>query len=234
MESFTLQSSTKRFPRKAWYLPSTHPRPKRIAIFLDAEIYLDRMAAAELIPDLEADGSIEPMSCLFISHQDAEARHHDYTCSDPYADFIAKDVMRWMQQHSGIFSPGNHLIAGVSLSGLQAVYTSLSYPQIFSRTLSQSGSFWWENEWFRKHLRELLPNPGKYWLSVGTKEQGAGHIHPPTGLLQEIDQDTAIKNFSEALKQHGSQIKNHTYEGGHDPHHWQAELPEALRWLSAK
>lgn len=229
LDSFTLQSSTGRFHRKAWYLPSI-ATPKRIAILLDAEIYLERMQAAALIRGLEEQKEIEPIACLFISNEGAEARHHDYTCSDPYADFIAKDVMMWMRKRTGIFE-ANHLIAGVSLSGLQAAYTALSYPHIFSAALCQSGSFWWENEWFRKHLRELPPNPGKFWLSVGEQEKGAGIIHQPTELLQEVDQGVAVRNFSEALRQHGSEVKDHTHPGGHDAHQWQKELPAAFCWL---
>jgi iron(III)-enterobactin esterase len=228
LETYTLKSTSRLFSRKVWYRPSSTPA-KRIAIFLDAEIYLDAMDASSLVRELEAHGEIPPTACLFVSNLNAEARHHDFTCSDPYADFVANDLVRWMKNRTGL-DTGNHLIGGVSLSGLQAVYTALAYPHLFSAALCQSGSFWWENEWLRRHLRELFPNPGKFWLSVGTKEKGAGHIHTPE-LIQEIDQDLGVRNFSEALKQNGSQVRNHLYDGGHDSTHWKNELPDALKYL---
>lgn len=229
-EVFTIQSTSKLFNRKVWYFPSA-TRAKRIAIFLDAEIYMDRMDMPAILAELESDGLIPPTACLFVSNLDAEARHHDYTCSDPYADYIARDLIPWACRKAGTGSLKDHFIGGVSLSGLQAAYTSLCFPENFTSVLSQSGSFWWEDGWLTKHLRELHPNPGKYWLSVGTHEKGAGMIHAPTDLLQPIDQDIAIRDFSAAMKANGSKVRDHVYEGGHDPVHWQAELPEALRWL---
>jgi iron(III)-enterobactin esterase len=232
-EAFILGSTSKKFSRKIWYLPS-ETKCRRIGIFLDGESYLDQMDAGSLIVELQRENLIPPMACLFVSSVDAESRHHDYTCSDPYADYIAKDVLPWVQRRAGIAAPGDHFIGGLSLSGLQAAYISLSYPHIFSRTLSQSGSFWWENEWLTHHLNEFPPSEGKYWLSVGTKEKGAGACHAPTDLLQEIDQDVAIRHFSTALKRREAKVHDHVYEGGHDPRHWSEELPDALRWLLGK
>jgi len=233
LDSFTLGSTSKKFSRKVWYLPS-EAKCRRVAIFLDGEYYLDQLEAPAVITALQQEGAIPPMACLFVSNVDQEARHHDYTCSDPYADYIAKDLLPWIQRRAGTSTAGDHLIAGLSLSGLQAAYTALSYPHIFARTLSQSGSFWWENEWLAKHLREFPASQGKYWLSVGTKEQGAGSCHAPTDLLQEVDQDVAIRHFGEELKRREAIIHSHVYEGGHDPRHWREELPDALKWLLGK
>ncbi|HVJ44988.1 MAG TPA: alpha/beta hydrolase-fold protein [Luteolibacter sp.] len=230
MTSFTLRDSKDRFIRKARFLPAKAPA-SRLAVFLDAEYYIDQMETPALIETLVDSGDIPPVACLFISNEDAEARHHDYTCSDPFADYLAKEVMPWFMKQAGVTRRGGHLIAGLSLSGLQSAYTSLCFPDIFSATLSQSGSFWWENEWFARHLRELLPNPGKYWLSVGTKEQGAGLVHPPTDLEQNVDQDVAVHRFAKALANHGSQIHENVFEGGHATAHWKAELNDALKWL---
>lgn len=230
MTSFTLRDSTGRFTRKAHYLPAAE-RPSRLALFLDAEFYVDQMDAPALIGELTASGEIPSIACLFLSNQSAEARHHDYTCSDPFADFLAKDVLPWFMKQTGVTRRGGHLIAGLSLSGLQSAYTSLCFPDIFSAALCQSGSFWWEDEWFTKHLRELLPNPGKYWLSVGTKEQGSGLVHPPTDLHQNVNQDDAVHRFAEALSNHGSQVHESVFEGGHATAHWKAEFNDALKWL---
>jgi enterochelin esterase-like enzyme len=230
MNTFTLRDVTGRFTRKARYLPAAG-KPSRLALFLDAEYYVDQMETPSIIGELVAAGDIPSIACLFLSNESAEARHHDYTCSDPFADYLAKDVMPWLMKQAGVSRPDGHLIAGLSLSGLQSAYTSLCFPGIFSAALCQSGSFWWEDEWFAKHLRELLPNPGKYWLSVGTKEQGAGLVHPPTDLAQNVDQDVAVQRFAGALAQHGSQVRENVFEGGHATVHWKAELPDALKWL---
>lgn len=230
MIPFTLRDSTNRFTRKARLLPAAG-QATHLALFLDAEYYVDQMDAPAVIGQLVASGEIPQVACLFLSNESAEARHHDYTCSDPFADYLAKDVMPWFMKQAGITRPGGHLIAGLSLSGLQSAYTALCFPGIFSAALCQSGSFWWENEWFTHHLREFLTNPGKFWLSVGTKEQGAGLVHPPTDLAQTVDQDVAVHRFAEALGHHGGRVHTHLFDGGHATTHWKEELADSLKWL---
>ena len=230
MTTITLPSTNGKYSRKAWYSPAA-TQPGKVAIFLDAEYYLDHLEAPELIAELTENGEIPPLACLFVSNKNAEARHHDYTCSDPFSDYIARDVLPWTAKRAGIASTKGHLVAGLSLSGLQSAYLSLAYPDAFSFVLSQSGSFWWENEWLAKHLREFIPSEGKFWLSAGTKEKGAGMVHAPTDLHQDIDQDIAIHHFAEALRQHGHQVRQETFEGGHESSRWKEELPTALRWL---
>ncbi len=229
-EVFTITSTSKLFTRKIWYY-AAEGRPGRLGILLDAEIYQDAIGAPEILGRLAQQGAVPPTAWLLVSNAGAEARHHDYTCSDPYADFIAKDLLPWLKRKAGGDAAGGHFIGGLSLSGLQAAYTSLCFPETFSRVLCQSGSLWWEDGWLAKHLRELPPNSGKYWLSVGTKEKGAGMVHPPTDLVQSQDQDEAVRAFSAAMKAGGSEVRDHVYEGGHGAAHWKEELPKALRWL---
>ena len=230
MDSLTLTSSTGRFVREAHYLAPPSPA-RKLAVFLDAEYYVERMDAPSCIAGLQESGAIPPTACLFISGHGEEARHHDYTCSDPFAAFIANDVLPWLRKRNGVAAAADHLVAGVSLSGLQAVHTSLSHGHAIGLTLCQSGSFWWENEWLRRHLQEYPAAAGKYWLSVGSKEKGAGMVHPPTAMRQEIDQDTGVEHFSSALAAHGACIHTHRFDGGHDCNRWKEELPAALAWL---
>ena len=174
------------------------------------------------------------MSCLFVSHLDSAARHHDYTCNDRYAEFVAVNLVQWLKERSGITAESGHLLAGVSLSGLQAAYTALSHPGIFSSVLCHSGSFWWEREWLTDNLSRFPSSTAKYWLSAGTKEDAKDIHHPPTGLHQEVDQISGVEHFAEALRKRGNEVHYHLYEDGHRIEPWKAELPDALRWLAGK
>lgn len=230
MNIVTLPSTNGKYHRKAWYMPA-RGTPTKVAVFLDAEYYLDQMDTPGVIEELSDRDKISPVACLFVSNQDAEARHHDFTCSDPFSDYIANDALPWAARKSGVPSSAGHLIAGVSLSGLQATYLALGYPGRFSHVLSQSGSFWWENEWLVNHLREFIPSCGKFWLSVGSTEKGAGEVHGPTGLEQKVDQGIGVANMAAALKAQGHQVREHVFKGGHSPILWKEELPRALGWL---
>ncbi|WAC18419.1 alpha/beta hydrolase-fold protein [Luteolibacter sp. SL250] len=233
MNTVSLPSTNGKYTRKAWFIPA-EGIPAKIAVFLDAEYYLDHMDTPAVIAGLTERGAIPPLACLFISSGDAEARHHDFTCSDPFSDYIANDALPWAVRKAGLHTRSGHLIAGLSLSGLQAAYMTLGYPGTFSHALSQSGSFWWEDEWLAKHLREFIPSEGKFWLSVGSDEKGAGMVHPPTELCQNTDQDVAVANMATGLKSYGHTVRHHVFDGGHNTRCWKDDLPQALEWLLSK
>lgn len=230
MEALTIADSSGEFSRKAWLLPG-HGKPGKVALFLDGEFYVERMNAPALLTDLQARDLIPPMTCLFISHVDATTRHEDYTCSAAFARFLVEDAVPWARKHAGIQSDSGHFIGGASLGGLQAAYTALHHPGVFSSILCQSGSFWWHHEWLSGSLKRPPPAPARFWLSVGSNETASGVTHPPSGLVQKVDQISAVKRFSEALDAQSHHVHYHLYDGGHELASWEKELPEAMTWL---
>jgi|GEM_PF-3833283 len=122
-------------------------------LFLDADLYLQRVQALEVLHELRAAKKIPPVSAAFVSNQSAAARHVDLVCSDPYADFIAGDVVRWWRQQQP--APREFVIIGLSLSGLAAAHIATRCPATFRAAVCQSPSFWWEKGRFAKNF--LLP-----------------------------------------------------------------------------
>jgi enterochelin esterase family protein len=229
LESTTLTGSSGEYTRQAWFLSA--PRPKRICIFLDGEFYVHRMDAPSRLEDLRGQRRIPAAACIFISHVGSQERHADYTCNGRYARFIAEDVLAWVRNRFGVLDREDHLIAGASLSGLEAAYIALRYPQTFSAALCQSGSFWWNGEWLKGHAAELPAPGGKFWISVGSREVESGVSHPPTGLRQEVTQVTASENFVQVLRKKGIPVNYHLYQGGHEIKHWAEEFSQAVSWL---
>lgn len=226
-EEHTLTSSCGTFERKLWLLPSSKKAPQRLCIFLDGEFYLERMGAASLMSELMAAGRLPPMTCLFVSYLNAEARHHDYTCEPRYGRFVAEDVVGWAQERDASLADTGHILCGLSLSGLASAHTALHYPAVFPYCLCQSGSFWW-----LVGEDVILPSSeGRFWLSVGSEETETRVSHPPTGLLQEVSQIEGVERAVEALKARGAEVYSNRYRGGHDIEPWAVELGPALRWL---
>lgn len=188
----------------------------RVGIVLDAELYLDRMGAADRF--FKSDPTV---TWVFVSHIDAATRHRDFTCDPEYADFIIEILDLYD-------TGGEHLVAGLSLSGLAAAFIALRHPDRFSSALCQSGSFWWEREWL---TAQVSPGKTRFWLSVGDREDGAGDVHAPTGLRQEISQRVGVERMASALTEAGHLVYYHLFEGGHELDPWRAELPAALTWL---
>jgi iron(III)-enterobactin esterase len=211
MEEHLLQSATGECARRAWALAGERP----LHVFLDAEFYLNRM---DILPALRGK------RCVFVSHENAEERHYDLACNPRYAEFIAYDVLAW----AGGTANGN-LICGLSLSGLAATHIALLYPDLFPYCLSQSGSFWWNDEWLTSQV--TAPIKGKFWLSVGDKETDEGISHEPTGLRQDVSQVASVQRMAETLSKAGAEVRHRVFEGGHEMPPWEKELPEALAWL---
>ncbi|HYF35901.1 MAG TPA: alpha/beta hydrolase-fold protein [Prosthecobacter sp.] len=231
LEEHTVESSSGEYIRKVWILEPPRERPHKFGIFLDAEIYLHRMDAQEILTHLQAEGTIPPITAVFVSHVDGAARHHDLTCNPKYAKFIAEDLLGWLRDRNQSIPSQGHLIAGPSLGGLASAHLALAYPQTFPHCLSHSGSFWWQEEWLTAHIDQFPASHGNFWISVGDQETQTGIAHPPTGLYQEVAQLPACERFAEALRERGHRTRFSLHEGSHSFEPWEEELPEALAWL---
>ena len=231
LEEHTLQSSSSSYVRQAWLLNDDKETNQKLCVFLDAEYYLHHLKAPEIIEGLRRQDVLPPVACVFVSHLNAEARHHDYTCNDQYSSFIATDLTQWAKERVSGIDLSESLIAGLSLSGLASAYLAFSYPRLFSRALCQSGSFWWNREWLVKNKGLRLDPRSRFWISVGDRETEADVSHPPTGLYQETSQLAASARMSKRLREAGIAVSDNPFSGGHEIEPWRKELPSALTWL---
>ena len=158
------------------------------------------------------------MSCVFVSFQDSASRHKDYTCNADYSRFIAEDVVAWARKHDERITSPDHLICGLSLSGLAAAYTVMQHPDAFSSALCQSGSFWW----LADNAVSFPSTSARFWLSVGTEEIETGVRHAPI---------EGVEMAARSFESRGGTVRYNLYSGGHAFSSWREELAPALRWL---
>ncbi len=219
--------------RTVWTQPGVSAAPRRLAIFLDAELYIERVQAPLVLNSLQDQAAIQPVAAVYVSNDSAASRHVDYTCHAGYAEFIAHDVVNWALQRFPTTDPEQLVLIGLSLSGLAAADIAVRFPARFQYVICQSPSFWWEQERFRK---QLLPKPSlgpSFWICVGTQETTAGVAHAPTGMRQESSQLAACTRTCDTLRKQSYTVVDVTYHGGHDPACWQADLYRALSWACA-
>ncbi|MGF1655868.1 MAG: GNAT family N-acetyltransferase [Verrucomicrobiales bacterium] len=203
----------------------------RLCLFLDGEHYWRDMDAVPVLNDLLSTGILPPMTFALVGHVSGAARHVDYTCNEQYSRFIGDAVMPWLQKEVVGLQQGGHILCGLSLSGLMAVYLTLQYPEHFGYCLSQSGSHWWKHEWFAEMARQQNHISARFWLSVGDQEIETDVRHPPTGLLQEISQIEGVNKAAQTLEAIGGTVYLNQYHGGHSTKCWREELGDALLWL---
>lgn len=70
--------------RRIWIDRRT-PAPACLLVFLDAELYLERVEALHVVRQLEDDGDMPPAASVFVSSNGAGARHADYVCDTDYS-----------------------------------------------------------------------------------------------------------------------------------------------------
>lgn len=216
-------------PRKAWIHRATSGEAKYCLLFLDGELFTERVKAPDLLRGAEATGALPPVTCVYLPNASAAGRHADYTCNEAFASFVAEEMPRWMEREVGHFE--RLFLCGLSLSALQAVFTALRHPGVFAGVLAQSPSAWWQEEWLTQSLPAMPTRPNRFWLSVGTQERQTNVSHPPTPLVQTTSQLDSVRRLSAAMTTAGHAIHLNEYDGGHDPACWAAELMEALTWL---
>ncbi|MCB1275277.1 alpha/beta hydrolase-fold protein [Prosthecobacter sp.] len=216
-------------PREAWVHRSTDGGAKDCLLFLDGELFTERVKAPYLVRGAEAAGTLPPVTCVYLPNASAAGRHADYTCNEAFASFAAEEMPAWIELEAGRFE--RLFLCGLSLSALQAVFTALRHPGVFAGVLAQSPSAWWQEEWLTQSLPAMPARPNRFWLSVGTQELQTNVSHPPTPLVQTTSQLDSVHRLAAALTAAGHPVHLHEYDGGHDPACWAAELPEALAWL---
>lgn len=228
LESFAIKSADRE--RAAWIIegPDTS---HRLCVLLDGAHYRDDLHAVSIIETLMERGTIPRMTLLFVESGDGAVRHQDYVYDPTFARFIAEDVIRAARARVPSLTADGHLICGLSLSGLAAAHIALLYPALFPAALCQSGSFWLQPETFAQLARQHAVK-SRFWLSVGDEETDVNVSHPPTGLFQAITQIEGVERAGAALVENGADVHLHRYHGGHKFEPWEAELPEALAWLT--
>jgi len=231
LEEFVVADAATGFSRLLRLQRQSSENPQRLCLFLDGEHYWRDMVVVPVLNSLVERGCIPPMNFAFVGHVSGAARHEDYTCNQSYSRFIGGAVMDCLKREIPGLPEGGHLIAGLSLSGLMAVYLTLQFPEKFSLCLSQSGSHWWKHDWFGDLIRQKSPISAKFWLSVGDQETQTHVKHPPTGLFQEICQIAGVEKIAGLLAEAGGTLRYHQYQGGHSVSCWRDEMGDALAWL---
>jgi enterochelin esterase-like enzyme len=198
-----------------WSLAPPAGRPTAAVLFLDAELYLERVKAAVVVRRLLERRAIPPAVAVFCSAGGAAARHEDFVCRPEYARFVARDLVGSVRdEHPGVTEI---VIAGLSLSGLAAAYTATRHPAVFRAAVCQSPSFWWERGRFAEELPRATQGGPEFWICVGSRETEAGLVHPPSGLRQGLTQVAGCVFTAAALRAEGYGVSYREYDGGHDP-----------------
>ncbi|MHC5010285.1 MAG: alpha/beta hydrolase [Planctomycetota bacterium] len=224
LQETTVRSAALKGTRSVWAEPANDAPTW---LFLDGELYLERVGARDLLEDARGGGRLPPSRCVFVSHGGPMARHDDFTCRPAYGAFLRNELLPHLGVDAATERP---LLVGLSLSALAAAFAVHSCGDVFPRAVCQSPSAWWREEWFLRHVEGTTAGGGRYYLSVGTEETESDVRHPPTNMFQGTSQLASVTHLAAGLEAHGNEVRFRTFAGGHDPRCWAEELVDAIAW----
>ena len=213
--------------RMAWLEPSGAVS-KPLCIFLDGELYLNMVGAKKIVSKVRKEGILKDRRCVFVSYGTIAERHEDFACDPRYSRFLVKELIPAITEARKV-PDGGHMLVGLSLSGLAAIFIAIRFPQVFPKTISQSPSAWWDGEWLSQHMGKRSLRDSRFWVSVGSKETDTDVRHAP-GLHQQTSQLDSSRRLAAALREKHGNVRFSIFDGGHQMECWGNELPNALRW----
>jgi enterochelin esterase-like enzyme len=226
-------SSSSVFPRTTRtvhvYVPAQHTPSEAasLMVFQDGSLYLDpngEMRAAIVFDNLIHRGEMPVTIGVFV---DAGNRNHEYDAfDDAYATFLLDEIIPLVRADFALADdPDRWAVAGGSSGGNCALTVAWMRPDRFRRVLSFLGSFAQipGGNPYPDLIRETPPKPLRIFLQAATRD--LNWDAPELNWLSENLQIAA------ALAERGYDLRVVLGDGGHDPNHGGAILPDALRWL---
>ena len=238
MAMHTIDSRALSNRRSLWIFgPVNGGAVSNLVVFLDGELFLKHLDALALISRLSAEHELADSLFVFVSMHSQAARLSECSCHPQFARFIAVELIEFMEViYPGLKEVRQKLLAGVSFSGLAAVFTAGEFPGVFQKIIAQSGSFWWKDCWLIKHLSKMTkPLPSSFYLDVGTGETEVDVEGDPTeDTFQSTSQIDSVKQLRYALASQGCRVNYVEFSGGHEAKEWAQTLPGALLWAGGK
>jgi enterochelin esterase-like enzyme len=238
VENFTIDDKQYNRKRKIWvYTPPAYDakasEPYRLIISFDGEDYVKDIPAPVILDNLLAAGKIYPTVQVFVDN--SEDRLSDLANHQKFADFVAKDLLPWVQTNYRVSREAEKIVlAGYSAGGLGAAFVAYKYPNLFGNIFAQSGAFWRGNEgvstpseWLTEQYKNSPKLKQRFYLEVG----GAENIKNAVGLTML---DTS-QHLRDVLKAKGYDVfYTEVPNAVHNPEHWRAQFGDGIIYLIGK
>jgi len=101
---------------------------------------------------------------------------------------------------------------------------------LFTKVISQSGSYWSNDCWLAKELEIGEENiVTSFYLDVGDNEINI-NIQHKEGVNQIVSQIEGVERFRDILIKRGCNVRYEVFSGGHSAEGWASTLPTAIQW----
>jgi enterochelin esterase-like enzyme len=219
--------------RRYWvYVPAQYvaSEPASVMVFQDGRMYLDaegEIRAPIVFDNLIRRGEMPVTIGVFVDPGEPENRNAEYDAfSDAYATFLLTEILPSVQDRYRITEdPDQWPICGGSSGGSCAFTVAWLRSDRFRRVLSFLGSFA-QLRGGNRYPELIRDTPNKrlrIFLQAATRDLNWD--------AAELNWFSANLRVAAALAERGYDLRLVLGDGGHNPNHGGAILPDALRWL---
>jgi enterochelin esterase-like enzyme len=204
-----------------------------LLVLYDGQTYdAPEMPVPGILDHLIASGKIPPLVAVFV-YQTAE-RERELGCSEPFADFVAKELVPWVRTNYHVSpDPARAIVVGISHGGLMAIFCGFRHSEVFGNVLSMSAGIGWSPRLVEGRMEEpgtltrrfvTAPRlPVRFYLTAGSFE----NWHLPYSLLGENHR------FRDVLQAKGYSVQFREFSGGHDRLGWRGPFVEGMSFLTS-
>jgi enterochelin esterase-like enzyme len=179
---------------------------------------LDNLIGAKAVPRVVA---------VLIGNGPGDARDKEMDCNKVWSQSLTQELLPWLRGERGLrFENKDTVIIGDSLTGLAAACAAHDFPAVFSKVITQSGSYYRspigeEPEGLARHIAIEPPLPVRFYIEIGLLETAAIPNRDPSML-------TANRHFRDVLLAKGIKVKYAEHFSGHEHVSWRATIGDAL------
>jgi enterochelin esterase family protein len=200
------------------YRPKGFTGKLPLVVLFDGWSYVTELSAPVTVEKLIAAGKIRPVMLAMIDHAPGK-RNSDLTCNEEFTTKLATEVVPWLRSNYAI-AEEPAAVGGMSYGGLAASFAALRYPKVFGAVLSQSGSYWWKQEWM---ATQPPPAGVRYYLEVGLMEVGT-----PGGRASMLESNRRLRDL---LKSKNVAVRYSEFNGDHSALNWRGSFADGLMAL---
>ncbi len=253
VEKQTIKSVIQKIDRPfSVYTPANYKAdgpPYALLVLFDGEDLPDDPYPVTTLNNLIAASRIPATVAVFVDNV-PRRRLVDLVANAEFADFMAKELVPWVQSHYNVTKdPKQTVLTGYSAGGLASTYVASRHPEVFGNVLSLSGAFWWsfehnggvcgsrcpesggtggensrdattEGNFMVKEFLARPKLPLRFYLAAGTFEVDR------YGAGGEILETT--RQLRDVLLAKGYDVKFQLFVGGHDGVSWRGLLADGL------
>jgi len=219
--------------RRYWvYVPAQYEasEPASLMVFQDGHLYLDPegdMRGSIVFDNLIDRGEMPVTIGVFVDPGQLRNRNVEYDAfSDAYARFLLTEILPSVRERYLVTDdPDQWAIGGGSSGGSCAFTVAWTRPDRFRRVLSFLGSFaqLQGGNRYPELIHDTPKKPLRIFLQAATRDLNWD--------AAELNWFSANLRVAAALAERGYDLRFVLGDGGHDPNHGGAILPDALRWL---